>query len=99
HNLAARAGINIGHDLPFQQEFTMGGTSMRGYLNNEFRGDLHVTANLEYSLPLFTVFGLSFRGLGFFDSGYTTFRDASNPERAYLPGSARADNSTLAPFK
>jgi outer membrane protein assembly factor BamA len=99
HNLAARAGINIGHDLPFQQEFTMGGTSMRGYLNNEFRGDLHVTANLEYSLPLFTVFGLSVRGLGFFDSGYTTFRDASNPERTYLPGSARADNSTLAPFK
>jgi outer membrane protein insertion porin family len=99
HNLIAKAGINVGHDLPFQQEFTMGGTSMRGYLNNEFRGDLHVTANLEYSLPLFTAFGLSVRGLGFLDSGYTTFRDAGNPERSYLPRSARADNTTLAPFK
>jgi outer membrane protein assembly factor BamA len=99
HDLVAKAGINYGHDLPFQQEFTMGGTSMRGYLNNEFRGDLHVTANLEYSLPLFTAFGLSVRGLGFFDSGYTTFRNATNPERNYLPNSARADNTTLAPFK
>jgi outer membrane protein insertion porin family len=58
-----------------------------------------VAGTLEYSLPLFTLFGLSVRGLGFFDSGYTTFRDATNDERNYLPGSARADNSTLAPFK
>jgi outer membrane protein assembly factor BamA len=99
HNLAAKAALNVGHDLPFQQEFTMGGTSMRGYLNNEFRGDLHVAATVEYSLPLFSLFGLSVRGLGFYDTGYTTFRTATNPERTYLPGSARADNSTLAPFK
>jgi outer membrane protein assembly factor BamA len=99
HNLIAKAGVNIGHDLPFQQELTMGGTSMRGYLNNQFRGDLRVTANIEYSLPLFTVFGLSVRGLGFFDSGYTTFRDATNDERSYLPNSARADSTMLAPFK
>ncbi|HEX2691407.1 MAG TPA: BamA/TamA family outer membrane protein, partial [Kofleriaceae bacterium] len=38
HNLVAKAAINVGHDLPFQQEFTMGGTSMRGYINNQFRG-------------------------------------------------------------
>ena len=99
HNLVAKALINVGHDLPFQQELTMGGTSMRGYLNNQFRGDVRVTANLEYSLPLFTVSGLSVRGLGFFDSGYTAFRDATNPERNYLPRSARADATTLAPFK
>ncbi|MBC7975551.1 MAG: BamA/TamA family outer membrane protein [Myxococcales bacterium] len=99
HNLIAKAAVNIGHHLPFQQELTMGGTSMRGYLNNQFRGDLRVTANLEYSLPLFTLFGLSVRGLGFFDSGYNTFRDADNPERSYLPNSARADNTSLAPFK
>lgn len=99
HNLVARAGLNVGRDLPFQQELTMGGTSMRGYLNNQFRGDLRVTANLEYSLPLFTVAGLSIRGLGFFDSGYTTFRDATNDERAYLPGSQRSANTVLAPFR
>ena len=99
HNLIAKAAINVGRDLPFQQEFTMGGTSMRGYLNDQFRGDLHVAANLEYSLPLFTVAGLSIRALGFFDSGYTTFVSADNPERNYLARSARDDNSTLAPFK
>jgi len=51
HNLTAQANINVGHHLPFQQEFTMGGTTMRCYLNNQFRGDLHVAANVEYSLP------------------------------------------------
>lgn len=80
----------------------MGGTSMRGYLNDQFRGDLRVIANLEYSLPLFSILGLSVRGLGFWDSGYTTFlTNDTNPERTYLPRTGRnADgNSTLAPFK
>ena len=99
HNLVAKAGLNIGHNLPFQQEFTMGGTSMRGYLNDQFRGDLRVTANVEYSLPLFTISGLSVRGLGFFDSGYTTLRSTSNDERSYLLRSAFGDHSALAPFK
>ena len=99
HNLSARANVNIGHDLPFQQEFTMGGTSMRGYLNDQFRGDLRVTANVEYSFPMFSMLGLSVRGLGFVDSGYITFANADNPERNYLARSARDANSTLAPFK
>jgi outer membrane protein assembly factor BamA len=99
HNLVVKAGLHVGHDLPFQQEFTMGGTAMRGYINNQFRGDLQVGGNLEYSLPLFTISGLSVRGLGFLDSGYATFRDASNDERNYLPGAARSASSTLAPFK
>jgi outer membrane protein assembly factor BamA len=99
HNLVLKTGVNVGHNLPFQQEFTMGGTSMRGYINNQFRGDLHVTGNLEYSLPLFTVAGLSVRALGFFDSGYTTFLNATNDERNYLPGSQRSAATTLAPFK
>jgi len=65
HNLVLKGGFHLGHDLPFQQEFTMGGSSMRGYLNDEFRGDLNATANIEYSFPMFTVFGLSVRGVGF----------------------------------
>lgn len=101
HNLVAKAAVNLGHDLPFQQEFSMGGTAMRGYINSQFRGDLRVAGNLEYSLPLFTVAGLSIRGLGFFDSGYTTFQNATNDERNYLPSSRRGapGTSTLAPFK
>jgi outer membrane protein assembly factor BamA len=102
HNLTAHADLNLGHHLPFQQEFTMGGTSMRGYLNDQFRGDLRVMANLEYSFPLLSLFGLSIRALGFFDSGYTTFiSSTSNPDRTYLPHSARDDskNDLAAPFK
>ena len=40
------------------------------------------------------------RGLGFFDSGYTTFVSAdSNTERNYLPDAESWRNSKLAPFK
>jgi len=73
---------------------------MRGYLNDQFRGDLRAIVNLEYSLPLISVAGLSIRGLGFLDSGYTTFlTSTTNPERSYLPRASHDDNSTLAPFK
>ena len=99
HNLTAQLNLNVGRHLPFQQEFTMGGTSMRGYLNDQFRGDLRAIVNLEYSLPLFTIAGLSVRALGFYDAGYTTFLTTDNPERNYLTGAGRGDNTTLAPFK
>lgn len=100
HNLVFKAGLNVGHHLPFQQELTMGGTAMRGYLNNQFRGDLRAAGTLEYSLPLFTILGLSVRGLGFFDSGYTTFLDTTNDERNYLPLSQRGQaGGVLSPFK
>jgi outer membrane protein assembly factor BamA len=100
HNLIAKANLNVGHHLPFQQEFTMGGTSMRGYLNDQFRGDLRALVNLEYSFPLITVAGLGIRGLGFLDSGYTTFiSSTTNDERNYLAHSAREDNGVFAPFK
>lgn len=90
HNLVFKANLKIGQDMPFQQEFLMGGTSMRGWVNNQFRGDLNALVNVEYSLPLFTIFGLGVRGLGFFDSGYTTWQNLdangipTNPERNYL---------------
>ncbi|MBV8757857.1 MAG: BamA/TamA family outer membrane protein [Deltaproteobacteria bacterium] len=96
HNLIFKGRGMYGHTMPFQQEFQMGGTTMRGWLNNQFRGDFQVLGNLEYSLPLFTVMGLSVRGLGFWDSGYTTFLSTSNPERNYLPNSG---THGLAPFK
>jgi outer membrane protein insertion porin family len=99
HNLVAKLGVHYGHHLPFQQEFAMGGTSMRGYINNQFRGDLQIAGTMEYSLPLFSLMGLSIRGLGFVDSGYTTFRDTSNDERNYLPNSALGTGQALAPFK
>jgi outer membrane protein insertion porin family len=88
HNFIIKARLDAGHHMPFQQEFLTGGTSMRGWRNNQFRGDFRALANLEYSVPMFTIEGLSFRGLAFVDSAYTTFLTTDNPERNYLPNSA-----------
>jgi outer membrane protein assembly factor BamA len=106
HNLVFKGAINYGFHLPFQQEFLMGGTSMRGWLNNQFRGDFRAFANLEYSVPVMTIKGFSIRALAFWDSGFTTFLRTDNPQRNYLPFSQRdqANNSSkfneyLAPFK
>ncbi len=96
HNFVVRMGVNYGNKLPFQQEFKTGGTSMRGYLNDQFRGDFKAGLNLEYSVPMITVYGLSIRGLVFLDSAYTTFLKVSNPERNYLPDS---DARGLKPFR
>jgi len=102
HDLVLRGSLNIGHNLPFQQEFTTGGTAMRGWLNDQFRGDFKVAATAEYSFPLFGInmgewLGtMSVRGLGFWDSAYTTFMSADNPDRNYLPN---AMPRGLAPFK
>jgi len=89
HNLVFKGFLGHGFHMPFQQEYLTGGTSMRGWLNDQFRGDLKGTATLEYSVPLFTVFGLGIRGLAFWDSAYTTFLTTSNPDRNYLPYSRR----------
>lgn len=90
HNLVLKGNIGYGHNLPFQQEYVTGGTSMRGWLNNEFRGNFRALANIEYSFPFFTISGFSVRGLGFFDSAYTTFTKTDDvaAQRNYLPNSA-----------
>ena len=90
HNLVFRGSVNYGRDVPFQQEYSLGGTTMRGYVNSQFRGDLKVLANLEYSVPLLTIKGFSVRGLAFLDTGYATFVDPDPiaARRHYLPGSA-----------
>ncbi len=90
HNFVFKTGVGRGKNLPFQQEYQTGGTSMRGWLNNQFRGDFKAIANVEYSMPILpTLFGLSIRGLAFWDSAYTTFITDNGPEaqRNYLPGS------------
>jgi outer membrane protein assembly factor BamA len=89
HNLVVKGMLSWGNDLPFQQEFLTGGTSMRGWLNNEFRGDFRTLVNAEYSVPVFTISGFSVRGLVFWDSAYTTFKatDEMASGRDYLPNS------------
>lgn len=98
HNLVFHGSVGYGFHLPFQQEYLTGGTSMRGWLNNQFRGDFKAIGNLEYSVPFFTVAGLSIRGLAFWDSAYTTFLNVENPDRNYLPYSRRTQrDSRLVP--
>jgi outer membrane protein insertion porin family len=97
HNFVLRTELHYGHHMPFQQEFKTGGTSMRGWKNDQFRGDFKAGGTAEYSLPLFTIQGVSFRGLAFWDSAYTTFLNSKdNPERNYLPN---AEQHGLSPFK
>jgi outer membrane protein insertion porin family len=85
HNFILKGDVGYGHNLPFQQEFKTGGTSMRGYVNDEFRGNFRAIVNLEYSFPMLDIKGFSMRGMAFYDSAYTTFTTVSNPQRDYLP--------------
>lgn len=90
HNLVLKAAFHLGHDLPFQQELTAGGTAQRGWKNGQFRGDARATTNVEYSVPVFSVKGLAVRGLAFWDASYLTFQEADEAGgmRDYLPGAA-----------
>lgn len=100
HNAILKTTFNYGGNIPFQQEYLTGGTSMRGYLNNELRGDFRAIANIEYSFPMFTILGLSVRGLGFFDSAYTTFIETENTQRDYLPDArAHATRGRFVPWR
>jgi len=87
HNLVFKTWAGVGHELPFSAEFTSGGTNLRGYSNRQFRGDFKVGTNLEYSLQMFWIKSLAFRGLVFWDSAYTSFlMNEDNDHRNYLAG-------------
>jgi outer membrane protein assembly factor BamA len=89
HNLIFKATGEYGENLPFQHEFTAGGTTLRGYKNAQFRGDFKLASNFEYSVPVFTIKGFSLRALGFTDVAYIAFRNTEQNEmdgvRHYLP--------------
>lgn len=107
HNLVLRGEAVAGVDLPFHQELTMGGNSLRGFLHRQFRGDTRLSFTAEYHFPLFTVRSLSFRGVGFSDTGLMLWRDIPEDRqlrdvegrvvRGYLPDSKEGlDGATLA---
>ncbi len=55
--------------LPFHNDFTLGGNSLRGYQDRQFRGDTQLTAKQDLLFRLFqhskfSVFGLVFHDLG-----------------------------------
>ncbi|MGB9857567.1 MAG: POTRA domain-containing protein [Dictyoglomaceae bacterium] len=64
-SLRASIGFSDGN-LPSSELFTIGGAnSIRGYVDNEFRGDSYVLFNLQYRVP----FGSGLYGVLFIDSG------------------------------
>ena len=101
HNLIIKSTVSFGQNLPFQQELTAGGTDLRGYRNEQFRGDFRAAASVEYSLSLFNIKGVALRTLGFFDSAYTAFLDVEDTDtfRSYLPGHGDVGATPFAPFK
>ncbi|QSQ18850.1 BamA/TamA family outer membrane protein [Pyxidicoccus parkwayensis] len=107
HNLVLRGEAAAGVNLPFHQELTMGGNSLRGFLHRQFRGDTRLSFTAEYHFPLFTVRSLSFRGVGFTDTGLMLWRNIPEDRqlrdvngrvvRGYLPDSKEGlDGATLA---
>jgi outer membrane protein assembly factor BamA len=89
HNLVLKLWGMMGYHLPFEQEFLAGGGNLyqlRGWLLYQFRGDLKITATAEYSVPMFHLGPLYFRGIAFWDAGYTAFMSDDTPHRNYLPG-------------
>jgi outer membrane protein assembly factor BamA len=101
-NLIIKGMFGWGHDLPFQQEYTSGGTTLRGYENRQFRGDRKAAGNVEASLELLNIKGFAVRALTFFDTSFVRFYDAEETDtfRNYLPNVMdRSDASRLSPFK
>jgi outer membrane protein assembly factor BamA len=75
HNFIYSAGATLGHNLPFWSENYAGGPNLRGYLNQQFRGDTQLWGKAEYHFPLFSIGSLDFRALGFYDLSAIWFRD------------------------
>jgi len=66
-SIKASVGLSDGN-LPSTELFTLGGAnSIRGYVDNEFRGDSYINFTIQYRIPLQS--GLY--GVVFFDSGST----------------------------
>nr|HEX4315038.1 BamA/TamA family outer membrane protein [Kofleriaceae bacterium] len=85
HELEVRGILNGGYNLPFHEEVALGGaTDLRGYDQDQFRGDFNAVLRAEYSVPLYKYKLFAFRGLAFYDGGYDTFLHKAT-DRDYLP--------------
>jgi outer membrane protein assembly factor BamA len=99
HNLVFKATAGYGRDVPFQHEFTSGGTDLRGFKNDQYRGDVQAAASVEYSVPVVAIKGVALRALAFADTAYTALYNAdpaTDTVRNYLPGQGALG---LAPWK
>ncbi len=85
HELELRALQAVGYHMPFHEELALGGVSdLRGYPTDQFRGDVNSFVRAEYSVPLIKWWIFWFRGLGFYDGGYSGFYFRRGADRDYL---------------
>src|SRR5450432_847884 len=75
HNLIYSVGGTLGHNLPIWWDTTAGGSNLRGYLAQQFRGDTQLNGRVEYHFPIVSLGSLDVRGLGFYDFSAIWFRD------------------------
>jgi outer membrane protein assembly factor BamA len=75
HNFVYSAYAGMGKNIPFFAEGFAGGSNLRGYLYQQFRGDTQFAAKAEYHFPLFSIGSLDFRALGFYDFSAIWFRN------------------------
>ena len=74
HELELRTRLEVGRHIPFHQEVTLGSAhDLRGYDVDQLRGDARAVFRVEYSVPVAHFHSLSFRLLGFWDSGATGY--------------------------
>lgn len=85
HQLELRVIGQSGYHMPAHEDLALGGVSdLRGYAGDQFRGDQLGVFRAEYSVPLFKVWKLKFRGLGFYDTGIAAY-EFPRADRDYLP--------------
>jgi len=85
HNFVYSAGGTVSNNLPLWMDPYAGGSNLRGYLVQQFRGDSQLNAKVEYHFPLFSIGSLDFRGLVFYDASAVWFRQLP-PLDPYTPG-------------
>ena len=87
HEFEIRTVQQLGWHMPMHEELGLGGVGdLRGYPTDQFRGDFNSFYRAEYSIPLFKWWFFSFRGLTFYDGGYSKFVNPRPSDRNYLPG-------------
>ncbi len=86
HELEVRGMASAGYHLPLHEELALGGVQdLRGYPTDQFRGDVNTLLRAEYSVPIAKWWIFAFRGLTFYDSGYSGFHFRRPSDRDYLP--------------
>lgn len=69
--------------LPFHRDFTLGGSSLRGFSDRQFRGDTRIVVKQDLMFPVYRHKRFSVFGLIFYDLGLL-YRDADGLGRSDL---------------